>query len=129
MRRISQLPLLLFRVLGLATVVLGLLRWSGLTTTNLWLHIGLGLAFSLVLTLLSGLAFAVGVHRGLATLGLSWALILPIVGFGQTHWWPGDKHVFVQVIHLLVGLAAFAIAERIAAAQRKLAAHDVGPLA
>lgn len=119
-RRASQLLFLLFRVLWLATASLGLLRWFGFTTTWLWLHIGLGLGLTLALLLQSGLAFATGAHRGWASLGMLWALLLPIVGFGQTHWFPGAMHVLVQVMHLLVGLGAIVVAQRINTTQRRV---------
>jgi hypothetical protein len=34
-----------------------------------------------------------------------------VVGLGQTGWLPGDQHWVIQVLHLVVGLAAISVAE------------------
>ena len=46
-------------------------------------------------------------------LGLLLAALLPIVGIGQVNWLAGDSdpHWLIQLLHLALGLAAFALVE------------------
>jgi hypothetical protein len=99
------------RVLWLAQIVLGVLFWTGSATSLTDLHKLLGLVFALLVAVLAVLAGVRGGSPGLLVGGLAVAVLLPVVGIGQTGWLPGSRHWVIQVVHLLVGLAGIAVAE------------------
>lgn len=99
------------RVLWLAQIVLGVLFWTGSATSLTDLHMLLGLVFALLVAVLAVLAGVRGGSPGLLVGGLAVAVLLPVVGIGQTGWLPGPQHWVIQVVHLLVGLAGITVAE------------------
>jgi hypothetical protein len=44
-------------------------------------------------------------------LAIAWGLVVPILGLSQDGLLPGPAHWVIQVLHLLVGLAAIGLAE------------------
>ena len=52
--------------------------------------------------------------EGLVALGIAWGLIVVALGMTQNQLLPGDFHWVIKVLHLLVGIAALGIAERLA---------------
>lgn len=99
------------RVLWLAQIVLGVLFWLGAATSLTDLHMLLGLVLALLVAVLAILVGVRGGSPGLLVGGLVVAVLLPVVGLGQTGWLPGSQHWVIQVLHLLVGVAAIAVAE------------------
>ena len=99
------------RVLWLAQIVLGVLFWTGNATPLTDLHMLLGLVFALLVAVLAVLVGVRGGSPGLLVGGLALAVLLPVVGIGQTGWLAGPQHWVIQVVHLLIGLAAIAVAE------------------
>ena len=55
-----------------------------------------------------------GVSLGLVALGIAWGLIVVALGMTQNRLLPGDAHWVIKVLHLLVGIGALGIAERLA---------------
>jgi hypothetical protein len=51
---------------------------------------------------------------GLVVLVAVWGLVLPAVGFSQKNILPGGAHWVVQLVHLLLGLAALGLAQVLA---------------
>jgi hypothetical protein len=51
---------------------------------------------------------------GLAAFAIAWGLLVAGVGMTQQGLLPGDLHWIVRVMHLVIGLAAMPIAERLA---------------
>lgn len=103
------------RIIVLVEVILGILFWLGAARTFTALHVGLGFLLVLCMLALAAVAVTRRAPIGLAALVIIWALILPVVGFGQLHVVSPASHVTVQVIHLLLGLGAAAVSERLAA--------------
>src|SRR6266478_6544605 len=99
----------------LATAVHMTLRGSGA------LLILLGLA----LWALSFLAARAGVQRGIVVAGFAWGLIAPILGLTQANLLTNDWHWVIQILHLLVGLAAIGTGEGLAQRMRRLGASQV----
>jgi hypothetical protein len=64
--------------------------------------------FVLVLSLwvLAVLAALAGVSRGVVALAIFWGLVVPILGLTQARLLPGPAHWSIEVLHLLIGLAA-----------------------
>ncbi len=55
-----------------------------------------------------------GVHPGRVALAAVWGLIVPALGVTQSGLLAGDFHWVIQVVHLLVGVAAIGQAEALA---------------
>jgi len=103
----------LTRASGLAQLALGLLLWSG-NMALLATHIPNGFLFVLLLEVQAGIAAWAGVNWRLVVFAVLWGLFVPYFGMTQSQLLPGDLHWVVQIAHLLVGVAAMAMAERLA---------------
>ena len=108
------IPQMLVRVIGSIMLVLGALFWTGNMLSLIPVHMLLGLILVLSLWAVAVLAARAGVHLGLVVLAIGWGLVVPALGFTQDAILPGPAHWLIQVLHLLVGLAAIALAEALA---------------
>jgi hypothetical protein len=95
-------------------IVLGLLFWTGNALNFIGLHMLLGMVLVLLLWALAIMAARSGVSLGLVALGIAWGLIVVALGMTQTRLLPGDAHWVIRLLHLLVGMGAIGIAERLA---------------
>jgi hypothetical protein len=114
-------------------IVLGILFWTGNVDGLIPVHMLLGIALVLALWILAAIAATAGVNRGLVALALVWGPITPALGLTQTRLLPFDGHWIIQVLHLLVGLTAIALAQMLArmtrrAWQSRRAGEDAAPL-
>jgi len=109
------------RVSVLLTLILGIAIWTGNADSLRPVHIVLGILVVLSLWIL-GFAQATvrGGNGGLAAGAFILGLILPIFGSGQEGLLPGSAHWSLQVIHLLLGLAAIGLGEMIAGRYKRL---------
>jgi hypothetical protein len=114
MRTATTIIQIVIRVLGLILIVLGLLFWTGNALTFIGLHMLIGMTLVLLIWALAIMAARSGAGLGLMTLGLVWGLIVVALGMTQTRLLPGDFHWVIKALHLLVGIAALGIAERLA---------------
>lgn len=103
------------RIIVLVEVILGILFWLGSARGLTSLHVGLGFLLVLCMLALAGVALTRRAPIGLVVLVVVWALLLPVVGFWQLHLVSPGAHVAVQVVHLLLGLGAAGVSERLAA--------------
>jgi hypothetical protein len=110
MRTTAAISLWIVRIAGTVQLVLGALFWTGHAYTLLPLHIVSGTVIVLTLWVVAVLALITGTHRGLAVFGLLWGLALPAFGMQQAAVLAGPMHWIVRVMHLLMGLAAMALA-------------------
>ena len=106
---------MLVRIAGLTQIVLGVLFWTGNVLTLIPVHMLVGSVLVLLLWSLAGLSLWAGANRGLAALALVWGVVVVALGMTQTQILPGPAHWVIKVVHLLVGLAAMGMAERLAA--------------
>ncbi|MDQ2997149.1 MAG: hypothetical protein M3R61_08860, partial [Chloroflexota bacterium] len=60
------------------------------------------------------LAARSGTSLGLIALAISWGVVVVALGMMQSRLLPGDAHWVIKVLHLLVGIGAVGIAERLA---------------
>ena len=104
------------RITGPLLVVLGIGFWTGRWFSLVPTHRMLGVAFSLALLTLAAAALVAGAKRGLAALTAAWAILVPAFGMMQTRLAPGPAHWTVRLAHLLIGVAAMALADRLAKA-------------
>ncbi len=99
---------------GLVLITLGLLFWTGNADALRPVHIALGIALVLALWILAALAAISGVRPALVALAALWGVVVPILGLTQERLVPGDLHWLIQVLHLLVGVIAIALAQTLA---------------
>jgi hypothetical protein len=105
---------MLIRIAGLIQILLGLAFWTGNLLTLIPIHMLVGLVLVLALLILAILAARSGVNPGLVALAIVWALIVPVLGVTQAQLLPGAFHWVIEIVHLLVGLGAMALSERLA---------------
>lgn len=110
MRATATICIWIVRVAGTLQLLLGALFWTGHAYSFLPLHIVSGATIVLTLWTVAVLALVVRTHRGLALFGFVWGLALPAFGMVQANVLVGPLHWIIRVLHLLMGLAAMAIA-------------------
>lgn len=108
--------IMLVRLLGLLSIILGLLLWSG-SAKFLASHIGGGFLVSALVFVLA----IIGILKKAVVpgvLGVILAVLLPVVGFKQL---PLVFHSFgaIQIAHVIVALAVIGVAESLYGAIRR----------
>src|SRR5215208_3652084 len=106
------------RLTGMTQVALGLLFWTDRALTLVPVHMAVGLTFVLAVWALAGLAARAGVRPGPVVVTALWGILVLALGITQGRLLPGPAHWVVEVLHLLVGFAAMALAARLAAQLR-----------
>ena len=107
---------------ALVLIVLGVLFWTGRALALINVHMLAGVLLVVALWLLAALAVRVRLSAGLAALAVVWGLAVLVLGMTQTSLLPGDAHWVIQVVHLLIGLGAVGLAERLE--RQIVAAHS-----
>ncbi|HYM97154.1 MAG TPA: hypothetical protein VET26_07630 [Candidatus Sulfotelmatobacter sp.] len=102
------------RICGLLLILLGVLLWIGNFDQLKDIHKLLGIILVLGLWTLAFIGARSGVPLGFVVVAVAWGLIAPIVGLTQEGILTGGAHWVIQVIHLLIGLGAIGISERLA---------------
>lgn len=97
---------------GIGAIVLGLLHWF-LDISYIGLHIFFGSVVTASLLTAGIVALSRRRMRGLGVLAVALAPIVPIFGMTQMNILVGGFHWVVRVAHLLVGVAAVGLIERI----------------
>ena len=119
---VVRISLMVLRIAVVAALVLGILFWTGNVEGLQIVHIVLGflVVFSLwVLGIAQGLR---GGSFGLALATFVVGFLVALVGLFQTRWLIGPNHWIIQVIHLLLGLAAISLGEIIGGRYRRMRA-------
>jgi energy-coupling factor transporter transmembrane protein EcfT len=106
MRTTATVAQWLVRITGLIQIVLGLLFWTGNQLTLVPVHMLVGLILVLSLWTLAFIGARSGIQPGFVVLAFLWGLLLPILGVTQAQILTGSAHWLIQVLHLLVGVAA-----------------------
>ncbi len=114
MRTAATVIGMVIRLIGLIMIVLGLLFWTGNALNFIGLHMLLGMVLVLLLWAQAILAARSGTSLGLIALAISWGVVVVALGMTQSRLLPGDAHWVIKVLHLLVGISAVGIAERLA---------------
>ena len=106
------------RLTGLLQLAVGLAFWSGNLLQLLQFHQLDGLLFTLAFLAVVVLAAIVRVGLGPILLGLVCVVVVPVLGVMQARILngPDDPHWIVQVLHLVVGVGAIGVADRLAGA-------------
>jgi hypothetical protein len=108
------------RVIVVVQVILGILVWTGHGDSLIPLHIAVGLLLVVDLWAAVALGLRAAAPIGLVVLALVWSVGMPVFGLVQTNLLPGGAHVAVQLLHLVVGLAAVGLVENLARRSRRL---------
>ena len=101
------------RVTFLLQLVLGVALWTGRVDQVRPIHIVSGIILIAALWLLVALGARAGVAFGLMMLGFFWGALVIVFGLTQESIVPDGGHWVVQVLHLLAGIVAVALAENI----------------
>jgi hypothetical protein len=108
------------RITGVLLLILGLLLWTRDVPSSLVpVHILLGVLMILALWLLAATAWQQGVPAGMASGVAILGLITLVFGLNQARLLPGDLHWIVQVVHLLLGMAAVGSGEMLGGRLRR----------
>ena len=99
----------LLGVSGVALLLLGVLFWTGHALALIPLHMLLGAILVLSMWMLVAISLYARTAMGFAAVVLVWSLITPLLGMTQMQLLPGSGHWIVQVLHLLVGIAAMGL--------------------
>jgi hypothetical protein len=109
--RVAQMTV---RACGAALILLGVLIWTGHFDNFIPAHKFFGIVLVLGLWTLAFLGARAGVPTGLVVVAVAWGLIAPALGLTQENILTGGWHWVIQVLHLLIGLGAIGLAERLA---------------
>ena len=103
----TRLLQIIATVSALVAVTLGLGTYTHANFTNI--HMLFGLIVALALLILAVMAVFTSGSRRLGTIGIVYALIVPIFGVTQQMILVGDLHWLVETAHLVVGFGALAL--------------------
>jgi hypothetical protein len=115
MKGIATAAQIVVRVTFVVQIVLGVAFWTGHLLTLLNLHIASGILLVLGLWVLAALGARSGAPLGIVVLAVAWGLVVILFGLNQGLLLTGNWHWTIQVLHLLVGVAAIGQAEALAA--------------
>ncbi len=113
----SRAVLMLLRLAIAVQIVVGIAMWTGHWLGAVGLHMAVGGIFVLLLWILAVMALVGRRAVGLAVVAILWGVVLAAFGMAQRGIMIGDAHWVVRVIHLLIGLAAMPLAERLGRAE------------
>ncbi|HZD37857.1 MAG TPA: hypothetical protein VE664_04380 [Actinomycetes bacterium] len=114
----------LVRLTAIVQIVLGVLFWSGNATGLIDLHQLSGIIMVLSLEVLVLAAARAGVDRRLVVIAGIWGVVVVALGLSQTSLLQGSAHWVIEVLHLLVGLAAIGQAEALATRTQQVAPQE-----
>jgi hypothetical protein len=111
---------MLVRITGVLLLILGLLIWTEGMRDLVFPHIILGLVMVIALWLLAVVGARLGAPMGLAASVAVMGLIVLVLGMSQNSLLPGGAHWIIQVLHLLLGMAAVGMAEALGGRLRRI---------
>jgi hypothetical protein len=121
MRNAANIAQWTVRITGLLQLLLGLLIWTGAVDQLISLHIASGILLVVALWVLAGLAIG-RAPLGQIVVAFVLGLLMPALGLLQEGLLRGGFHWTIQVLHLLIGLAAIGMGEGLGRAIRSAAA-------
>jgi hypothetical protein len=119
MRSAATVAVMLVRLAAVILIALGIAIWIGSGDGLVAIHIVIGVILVLALWALAAIAIVSSVPLSLWAAGLVWGIVVIAFGIAQRSLLPGGAHWVIQVIHLLIGLAAIGLAEMLAARIRR----------
>lgn len=113
MKTATTVAQMVVRFSGLILIVLGILFWTGHALSLVSLHMLLGLILVLALWVLAFLGARARVGAGFVAFAIVWGIVVLFLGLTQASLLPGSLHWIIQVLHLLVGLGAMGVGDRL----------------
>ena len=120
MRTTLTVAQMLVRITGVLQLILGLLIWAENAANLIGIHTLIGLVFVASLWVLAAVSTRAGVPIGLAAGVAVLGLVALVFGMAQVSLLPGSSHWVIQVVHLLIGMAAVGSGEAIGSRLRRL---------
>lgn len=114
MKSSTTIAQMTIRISGVILIILGILFWTGRALGLVSLHMLLGLVLVLALWTLALIGARAGVGAGIVSFAIVWGIIVLFLGLTQARLLPGSAHWVIQLLHLLVGLAAMGLGDRLA---------------
>ncbi|GAC1312987.1 MAG: hypothetical protein NVSMB2_00290 [Chloroflexota bacterium] len=108
------------RVCGVLLLILGLLIWVEGMGNLISMHTWLGLLLVLGMWVLAAVGARLGVPMGLAAGLAVMGLLVAALGMTQTRLLPGSTHWVIQIVHLLLGMAAVGLSESLGGRLRRM---------
>jgi hypothetical protein len=112
--RLERVLLNLLRLGATIQVVVGIALWSGHWFEYVTVHMAVGVLFVLLLWTLAVTVLLRRVNARLAIVTIVWGLVIAAFGVTQQRLLAGDLHWIIRALHLIVGVAAMPVAERLA---------------
>ena len=117
---VVRIAINVLRASVLLALILGILFWTGNATSLVLVHMGLGILAVLSLWTLGAAIASTKGGIGLAIGAFVWGLLVAAFGLTQATLLVGSTHWLIQVLHLLVGLAAIGLGEMTAGRYKRL---------
>ena len=117
-----RVSLMVLRIAVLFNLITGIIFWTGNADPLQIVHIVVGIIAVLALWTLGIMQGLRGSNYGLTAAAIVVGLLLALVGLFQTGWLTGSNHWIIQVIHLLLGIAAIGLGEMIGGRSRRITA-------
>jgi hypothetical protein len=111
---LSRILLMLMRVGAGVQVVVGLGLWTGRWYSLVDMHRTVGITYVILFWVLAIIALVQRRNAKVALFAIVWGFVIVALGFAQQGILIGDLHWIIRLVHLIVGLAAMPIAERLA---------------
>ncbi len=123
---VARIAIMVLRITVLFNLITGIIFWTGNADPLQIVHIISGILAVLSLWTLGILQGLRGGSFGLALGTFLVGFLLVLVGLFQKSWLPepSANHWIIQVIHLILGLAAIGLGERVAGLYRRLTAKS-----
>jgi hypothetical protein len=113
MNKLTFIIRILNRLFGTATLVLGITFWTGHAFQLLPLHMLTGSLVVLVLWTIALSSLRQPERRGLSIFAIIWGAMVPLLGIFQSQILPGDSHWVIRVVHLIAGIVAMGLTDRL----------------
>ncbi len=110
----------LIRITGLFQLIIGVIFWVNQDDNLVPVHTLVGVILVLSLWIMAFLAARAGVNWKMTALAFVWGLVVVILGLTQTQILPGNLHWLIEVLHLLLGLGAIGLGERLSAGVKRI---------
>ena len=114
MKRAAAISSWIVRVCGAVQLVLGALIWFAPARNYVPLHMLSGTLFVLALLMLAVLGLRAAVPWPFGVFTILWTLALPAFGVRHASILIGPSHWIIRVTHLLMGMIAIGLGQRLA---------------
>ena len=108
------------RVPAVGAQLQGWLSWIANSSSFIFTHMVLGIAFALLLLAVSLIELLSGRMRLLGASGIVYTLILTVLGFTQTGLLVGPMHWLIQTAHVVIGFGAIVLVQVISVRDARL---------